>query len=48
MKRVGFITPNNDFYQMNYGEVEDFCKKICLSEENREAILKYKEWYTYN
>lgn len=47
MKRVGFITPNNDFYQMNYGEVEDFCKKICLSEENREAFLKFKEGYSY-
>jgi len=47
MEKVWFITPNNESIFMNYYEVEDFCKKICLQEENLEAFEKFKRWYTY-
>ncbi len=47
MKRVGFITPNDDFYQMEYSEVEDFCRDICLSEENKEDFKVFKKDYSY-
>lgn len=47
MKRVGFITPTDDFYQMSYSEVESFCKKICFCAENIDEFLEFSESYTY-
>lgn len=47
MKRVGFITPNDEFYQMSYSDVENFCKKVCMSEENKDAFIEFSKDYTY-
>lgn len=47
MKKVGFLLPNNDLIYMNYGEVEDFCKKICFDEKNLDAFLNFKVNYSY-
>ena len=30
MQKVIVLTPNNERFEMNYWEVEEFCKKICL------------------
>lgn len=47
MKRVGFITPTDEFYQMNYSEVELFCKEICFCEENIEEFSDFSKNYSY-
>lgn len=47
MKKVGFITPDDSFYSMNYSEVEAFCKEICFSDESRESFLEFAKDYSY-
>lgn len=47
MKRVGFITPTDDFYQMSYSEVEAFCKVICFREENIDEFIEFSKNYSY-
>ena len=42
MQKVAFLTPNNEKFEMNYWEVEEFCKKICLKEAEMENI-KYSK-----
>lgn len=47
MKKVAFLTPNNEFIKMNYWEVEDFCKEICLRQENFNLFNEFKKDYIY-
>lgn len=47
MKIVGFITPENEFISMKYEEVEEFCKEICLREENKESFKMFSNDYKY-
>lgn len=47
MKRVGFITPKDDFYQMSYNNVIDFCKEICFRAENFDEFLEFSKSYSY-
>lgn len=47
MKRVGFITPTDDFYQMSYSDVESFCKEICFREENIDEFIEFSKNYSY-
>lgn len=46
-KTVGFITPNNERIMMNYDEVEEFCKELCLREEYKDDFSKFSKNYTY-
>ena len=45
--RVSFIDPENGVHRLNYYEVEDFCKNICLNEENKDKFKKFKRDYSY-
>lgn len=47
MKRVGFITPTDDFYQMSYSDLESFCKEICFREENIDEFIEFSKNYSY-
>ena len=47
MQKVAFLTPNNEKFEMNYWEVEEFCKKICLKEENKASFEEFSKKYTY-
>lgn len=47
MQKVIFLTPNNERFEMNYWEVEEFCKKICLKEENKASFEEFSKKYTY-
>lgn len=47
MKKVAFLTPQNELIEMNYWEVEDFCKKICLKEENKASFDEFSKKYSY-
>lgn len=44
---VGFITPLNETYLMNYDEVNDFCESICLSDKYIERFKAFSKNYTY-
>ena len=44
--QVKFITRDNEIFEMDYTEVNDFCKNICLSEEYKSEFDKFKVNYT--
>lgn len=46
MKEAFFITPDDEVIKLNIYEVNNFCKEICLNEENREAFLEFEKGYT--
>lgn len=46
-KKVSFIFPNNSIYFINYEDVEDFCKSLCLKEDNIKEFESFKKDYTY-
>lgn len=45
--KVGFITPDNQFFYMDYNEVKKFCAKICESDENIQSFIEFKKDYNY-
>lgn len=46
--RVGFITPTaKQPIMMEYKEVLDFCRSICMLEENKESFDEFQKDYTY-
>lgn len=45
--KVGFITPQNEIYLMDYNEVSDFCKLLCEKEENIDKFNKFSKNYKY-
>lgn len=46
-KKVIFISPNNCIHTINYDNVEEYCKKICLDSNNIEKFEEFKKNYTY-
>ena len=46
-KEVSFILPNNSKIDMNYNEVEEYCKSICLLDKNKEEFSSFAEDYSY-
>lgn len=44
---VELTSPDNKTYKLNYYEINDFCKMICLNEDNRIAFQEYQKDYTY-
>lgn len=46
-KKVCFITPCNDVFTLNYSDVENFCKNICLSNEHINDFNEFKNDYSY-
>lgn len=46
-EKVGFITPQNEVFLMNYNEVNNFCKEICFRKDNINDFLEFEKDYTY-
>ena len=46
-KKVGFITPQNQYLYMYYDEVNEFCKSICESNEYIKEFHVFSKNYNY-
>lgn len=44
---VELISPSNEKISLNYYELNDFCKAICLRKENIESFEIFKQDYNY-
>ena len=45
--KMGFITPQNNYFYMDYDEVNEFCKNICEKVENIDRFNEFSKDYTY-
>ena len=46
-KKVCLVSPDDDVFVLNYSDVENFCKNICLNDENIEEFNLFKKNYNY-
>jgi len=46
-QKIIFLSPDNETVLINYDEVLDFCKDLCLKEENIKEFEVFKKDYTY-